>query len=810
MKKPHQPSDPPVNPLTREQLIRKCDPVSLGFETTDELPDLESFIGQPRAYRALEIGSEVMGKGFNIFVMGLPASGRTTFSREYLERAAAKLPVPNDWVYVNNFSNLHAPKALSLPAGKGTQLKKQIQELVGQSALQIRAAFESDEFKVEQKRIIDTLNLFKEQSLNHLKAFAEKYNFLIARTSVGFVLVPAIEGQPIKPEDIEKLEPEKIEKLKKLEVRIGKEIQSTLHLIRGKERETHDKLLRLNRMTALFVLEHLVDDLQETYQDLPAVCEHLESIQDDMIENIQMFREDESGEGMAQLGQISRQSLLDRYDVNVFVDHTERTGAPVIVESQPTYQNLIGRIEHEMVMGASRTDFTMIRPGALHQANGGFLILPIRDVLLNAYAWEGLKRSLRDGAVRIVELANQLGLMSTATLEPEPIPLNVKVVLVGTPVLYYLLREYDEDFHKIFKIRAEFTTQIERTPDTEREYALFVKSVVLENHLLPFDKTAVARIVEYGSRLVGSQQKLSTRFGEIANLVREADYWTRKYGNGKVGAKEVNRAIAENIYRSSLIEEEIQELIDRNTLMISTSGMQTGQINALSVLSLGDYEFGKPNRVTAVVVPGKAGVVDIESKAELGGPIHTKGMLILSGLLAGRYGRKKPLSLSASITFEQSYTGVEGDSASAAEFIVLVSALAKTPIRQDLAITGSVNQHGIIQPIGGVNQKIEGFFATCKAKGLTGSQGVVIPQANIQNLMLNEDVMQAVAEGNFHIWAMETIDQGLALFSGLAVGVLDEQGNYPDDSLNGQVMRALAAFEEATRSSEKEETDGKA
>lgn len=788
-------------------LRRPCDPASFSFQTTAELPDLENFIGQPRAYRGLELGSEVTGLGYNIYVMGLPASGRTTLSQEYLKQKAAALPTPDDFCYVNNFADPHEPKVLRLPPGRGAELRKDMESLIAQAQQEVQRAFASEEYSKEASRLAEELQKDRAAALSNLQTYAARYNFLLARTPFGFILVPAVEGQPLKPEEIEKLPPEKRQKLSELETKVGAEVKKTLDKVRDMERAAQDKLRELDTRTALFVVGHLIDHLRQKYASLDQVLAYLDAVQNDILDNLVPFRADlQQTENLTALGE----NWLRRYAVNVLVDHStaengEPQGAPVILENQPTYHNLIGRIEHEFVMGASRTDFTLIRPGALHRANGGYLLLPIREVLLNPYAWEGLKRCLREGCIRIVELGSQLGLISTTTLEPEPIPLHVKVILIGTPLLYYLLQQYDEDFPKLFKVRAEFASQMERTPETEKEYALFVRSVTLENQLAPFDRGAVARIIEHGARLVEHQARLSTRFGKIADLVREAEYWARKHGQDTVTAAHVQRAIDESIYRSNLIEERIQELIRENTLMIEVEGAAVGQINALSVLMLSDYAFGRPSRVTATAQPGRGGVLDIERKAELGGAIHTKGVLIINGFLGGRYGRERPLNLSASLTFEQSYEGVEGDSASAAELFALLSALTGIALRQDLAITGSINQHGLIQPIGGVNDKIEGFFAVCQQKGLTGTQGVVIPAANLKNLMLRDEVVQAVEAGQFHIWAIKTVDEGLEIFSGMEAGERREDGSYPEGTFNRAVMEQLEKFAELVKEKKREE-----
>ncbi len=788
-------------------LYHYCDPQSLQFENTDKLPDLEVVIGQPRAIRALDLGSEVTGPGFNTFVLGLPGSGRTTLSREYLDRKAADLPAPEDWCYVNNFDNPRQPKAISLPAGRGQQFIKDITDLITTCEREIARTFESKEYSQERDRQINELKKQQEAEIIRLQEHVEKFSFMIVRTAFGFVLAPAAEGKPLKPEDIEKLSLEQRAKLEQIQARLSQEAEKSIKLIRELEKQAAERLAELDERTVLFLLNPMLDSIKSNYKALPAVLEHLVAIKQDIIAHADQFRAQESEEpsqGLASM--LARREWARRYEINLLIDNNQLTGAPVVVESHPSYPNLLGRIEHEVVMGGSRTDFTMIRPGALHRANGGYLVIPARDLLINAYAWEGLKRTLRDGEIRIIELGQQLGLLSTVTLEPEPIPLNLKVVLVGTPMLYYLLRAYDEDFAKLFKVRAEFATTMERTPDTEHEYGLFVKSVVVDNKLPPFDCTAIARIIEFSSRLAEDQGKLSTRFGKIADLVREAAYWARKNdrnavavgreeaANTMVSATSVQQAIDESIYRSNLIEERIQEMIEAETLLISVSGTAAGQVNALSVALLGDYAFGRPTRVTAVAFPGKGGVMDIERQAKLGGPIHTKGILILSGLLGGRYGQGRPLSLSASLTFEQSYDEVEGDSASAAEFYALLSAISEIPLRQDRAITGSINQRGQIQAIGGVNEKIEGFFSTCKVLGLTGEQGVIIPAGNVKHLMLREEVLKAVEQRIFHIWSIQTFEDGVPLLTDVEAGELQADGSYPEGSLNHAMVHRLSEF----------------
>ena len=797
-------------------LSRPCDPASLTFETTDELPDLQDVIGQPRALRALELGSEVSGPGYNIFVLGQPGSGRTTLSQEYLVRKAESEPVPDDWCYVDNFEQLHRPRALRLPAGRGIEFRKEMDGLIERCQQDIPRTFESEEYTRDRDRIVSEVKKQQEAEFLRLQKHVEKFNFVIARTSFGYMLAPALKGKPLKPEDLQALGEEQRSKLDEQQVRLAVEVEKSIKLLRELERQAQEQLHELNTRTVNYLIQPVMETLKGKYIGLEGVLTHLEAVQADIVLHASQFRggDDDSPGGSTSAG------WALRYSVNVLVDNSTCKGAPVIVESHPSYHNLLGRIEHEVVMGATHTDFTMIRPGALQRANGGYLVVSGRDVLLNPYAWEGLKRALGDGEARIIELGNQLSLLSTATLEPEPVPLQVKVVLVGTPVLYYLLRFYDEDFAKLFKVRAEFASLMKRDPQTEQEYGLFVKSVVMEHNLLPFDRSAVARIVEYSSRLADDQDKLSTRFGKISDLVREAAYWAKKADGSAaerpplaegppqanvrcVTASDVQHAIQESVYRSNLVEERIQDLIAEGTLMVDVSGEAVGQVNALSVLRLGDYEFGRPNRVTAAAYAGKGGVVDIERQAKLGGAVHTKGVLILTGLLGRLYGRTQPINVSASLTFEQSYEEVEGDSASTAEFAALLSAIADVPLRQDIALTGSINQHGALQPIGGANEKIEGFFATCKARGLTGEQGVILPAGNLRHLMLQDEVIEAVREHCFHLWAVATLDEVLALLTGIEPGVRQPDGSYPPGSFHAAVMGKLAAFSKALESGTK-------
>lgn len=778
------------NELSVDQLARLCDPDSLAFATTNELPGLQDVIGQPRALRALELGSEVGGIGYNIFVLGIPDSGRTTLTRNYLQRKAALNPAPDDWCYVNNFDNPHQPQALRLPAGQAVKLRKDMQLLIAECKLKVPRVFSVEEYTNARNQLVNDTNEKVTNELSQLEEYVNHYSFIIIKTPYGLFLGPAIEGKPISPDDFEKLTEEQKEKLHKLQEKLSKRMEKTLGRMREIEQATNEELNNLDSRTANFVIHPLIEDLKVKYLGIQPVLTYLDQVQMDLIHNVSRFRVQATSEQ----NPLEEKEWSVRYEINVLVDQSNRSGAPVVIENQPSYHNLLGSIDHDVILGISYTNFSKIRPGALHRANGGYLILPARDVLINPYAWEGLKRVLRDGEIRMLELGSQMGLVSTSTLEPEPIPLNLKVILVGTPILYYLLRAYDEDFAKLFKVRAEFATDMERDPQSESEYALFVRSVIDENKLLPFDCTAVARIIDHGSRMVENQGKLSTQFGIITDLICESAYWARKGSLECVDASAVQKALDERTYRSSLIEERVQEMIRKDTLIVDVMDMTVGQINALSVSSLDDYFFGRPNRVTASAYAGQGGVIDIERQAELGGPIHTKGVLIISGFLGERYGQNRPLSLSGSLTFEQSYDEVEGDSASAAELIALLSSVSGIPIDQGRAITGSINQHGQIQAIGGVNEKVEGFFKTCSQKGLTGRQGVIIPFANRFNLMLKKEILEAVDKGNFHIWAVKTIGEAVLLLTGCEFGERQSDGAYPKNTFNHAVVSRLESY----------------
>lgn len=795
-----------VTPLEPDALFRHTDPELLQFSTTDDVDDLTEAIGQPRAVEAVRFGIGINQNGYNIYALGPNGVGKLSLVTEFFQERAANEPVPSDWVYVYNFKIRHQPCAIQLPPGKGKQYQRDMEKLVDELRSSLSSAFESDEYRSRRQVIEQEFTSRQEKALEGLQEKAREMNFSLLRTPGGLVFAPMRNGQVITPEEFQALPEEERKQVESQLEQLQSELQNILQQVPGIQREIRERMRELNRSIINFAVGDLINELKAKYQDQPKITSYLDEVKEDVLENANDFlpHEDEQNPGgqnpfaalLSRAG-ASQPSPLNRYKVNLLIDHSQSKGAPVIYEDNPTYQNLIGEVEHIAQMGALVTDFTLIKAGSLHKANGGYLILDVRKVLQQPYAWEGLKRALESCVIRIESLGQMLSVISTVTLEPEPIPLDVKVALVGDRTLYYLLGQLDPDFNDLFKVQADFDEQMDRDDGNQQLYARLIASMAHKNKLKPFDRTAVARVIEYSSRVVEDSHRLSTNVENIADLLREADYWAGENGNGKVvNATDVQKAIDARIYRADRLRQREEETILRNIWFIDTQGAKIGQVNGLSVISLGNFSFGRPSRITARIWLGKGDVMDIEREVDLSGPIHSKGVLILSSFLSSRYARQKPLSLSASIAFEQSYSGVEGDSASSAELYVLLSAISEIPIKQNFAVTGSVNQHGQVQPIGGVNEKIEGFFDICKARGLTGDQGVLIPASNVVHLMLRQDVIDAVKAGQYAIYPIETIDEGIELLTGVPAGEPDQEGNYPPESVNGIVMMKLSKMVE--------------
>ncbi|MFI5022886.1 MAG: Lon protease family protein [Alphaproteobacteria bacterium] len=791
--------------LQPEALRRCCDPASLPFESTAELPDLDDAIGQVRAAEAVRFGIGIKRPGFNIFALGPSGVGKEHLVRRALKTQAAREPVPDDWCYVNNFIDAHKPVAMRLPAGRAMPFRRDMERLVNELMVAIPAAFEGEEYRHRREVIEEELKQRQGTAFEALQRKALDKSVGLIRTPMGLALAPLKGGEVVKPEDFEKLDEAERTRIQSDIEALQGELQTLFRQIPVWERETREKLRALHRDVVSYAVGHLIDEPRQRYRDIPVVSDYLASVQADVIDNAEVFmrrsmpQEADAPGPMPGMPALGPDALFRRYQVNVIVANVPDSGAPVIFEDHPSLENLIGRIEHISQFGALVTDFNLIKGGSLHRANGGYLVLDTRRLLVQPFAWEELKRALRSRLARIQSMGQLMSLVSTVSLEPGAIPLDVKIVLLGDRLLYYLLSRHDPDFHELFKVPADFDDRIAFDPDGLMLYARMIATLARREKLRPLDRSAVARVIEHASRVAEDSERLTANLEGIADLVREADFWAGEGGAGRIAAEHVERAIEAHIRRADRVREHVQEEIRRGTILIDTAGAVVGQVNGLSVMQLGDFAFGQPSRITARVRLGRGQVVDIEREVELGGPIHSKGVLILSSYLAARYAAERPLSLNASLVFEQSYGGVEGDSASSAELYALLSALAAAPIRQSLAVTGSVNQLGQVQAIGGVNEKIEGFFDVCRAAGLLDGHGVLIPASNVKHLMLRRDVIEAVAAGTFHIYAVERIDQGIEILTGIAAGAPDAKGSYPPDSINGRVEARLAGFAEAAR-----------
>ena len=749
------------------KLKNTCNPDIFSFNTTEELEPLKEVINQKRALSAINFSLGIKNSGFNLFVSGLPGSGRTSIVKKIVEEKASKEKTPDDWCYVHNFTNPDNPSAIRFPAGKGALFVNDMEDFINTVRKTIPKAFESEEYEKKRAEVIKKFQEEKERLLRDVEELARKRGFLIQVTPTGVVTIPLFDGKPLKPEDLQKISPEEQKRIQEEGHKLLEEINKILIKVKRIDKKIMESLQELDVEVAVFSIGHLLQDLKEKYKDIPEVIDYLENVKEDIISHLDKFK----------VPKTEDDDFYKRYKINLIVDNSDTKGAPVIFETNPTYFNLFGGIEYEAKMGVMVTNFNLIKAGSIHRANGGYLIINAMDLLTNPFSWDTLKRTLKNGESRIENLGEQYRLVLTKTIKPEPIPINLKVILIGTPYLYYLLYHNDEDFKKLFKVRADFDTSMDRTPDNMKAYASFISSFVRRENLRHLTKEAVSEVIDYGSRLVEDQKKITTRFQYICDIISEADYWAAQDNSNYIDRKHVKKAIEEKEFRSNLVEKRIQELIKRGVILIDTEGKKVGQINGISIIQLGDYEFGKPSRITANIHMGNKGVINIEREVKLSGRIHNKGVLILSGFLGERYAKDKPLSLSATLTFEQLYEEVEGDSASSAELYALLSAIGNIPLKQNLAVTGSVNQKGEIQPVGGVNRKIEGFFDTCKVKGLTGDQGVIIPYENIDDLMLKDEVIEAVREGKFHIYAVKTIDEGMELLSDLSMDEINERVN---------------------------------
>ena len=791
--------------LAADELGWTCEPESLEFETSADLEPFDGLLGQERAAAAIELGIALRRPGYNLFAVGPQRLGKHHQVRRFIERKAAEESAPPDWCYVNNFRQSHAPNALRIPTGRGREFKDGLERLVGDLKEALSTAFQAEEYSSRRQMIEQELKDRQQEAFGEIEKEAEKEDIALLRTPMGFTFAPVREGKVIRPDVYKTLPEDERTRIEARSQELQEKLRQALQQMPNWVREARDKLRKLDEETAHYAVSGLIDRFKDDYADLPEVVEHLDAVKADIVDNV---------EGILQAPQAPRDAESDspesspvqrRYGVNLIVDNAGQSHAPVVYESNPTYDRLVGRVEQRAEMGALVTDFHLIRAGALHRANGGYLIIDARRLLTSPMAYEGLKQALRSSEIRIEPLAHRLGMLTTVTLQPEPIALDVKIVLIGERMIYYLLSELDPDLRELFKVLVDFDETVEREARSLGDYARLIAGMIANDGLRPFDRAAMSRVLEHSARLSGESSKLSTEVETLCDVLREADYHARKNDRGTVGREDVQTALDGREYRVDRLRARIQEEIRKHTLLVDTEGRAVGQVNGLSVLQMGGFAFGRPSRITARVRLGRGEVVDIEREVKLGGPTHSKGVLILAGFLGGRFAAETPLSLSASLVFEQSYGGVEGDSASMAELCALLSAIADVPVRQDLAITGSMNQNGAAQAIGGVNEKIEGFFDLCAARGLNGRQGVIIPQANVRHLMLADRVRKAVDAEEFHVYSVAHVDEAAALLTGLPAGARDDEGKFAAGSLNAQVaerLRRLAERRQAFASAE--------
>ncbi len=790
-------------PLPAGDLFRPCDSSRFAFKSTAELEPLEELIGQDRAVEAVQFGIGIRRDGYNLFAAGPAGTGKHTLIAEFLRRQAMAGAVPDDWCYVYNFADPRRPKALRLPAGRAQPLALDMQRLSEDLRAAIQSAFESESYRNRREVLAQEFKERQESAFEEIQQKARERSIALVRTPAGLALAPLRDGEVLSPEDFEALPEAERDRAKGDLKEMEEQLQATLRQAPQWEREHRDRVREINRELTGMAVDHLIEEIRKKHEDLPDVLAWLDAIERDVVdkaESLIAVEQAPGGEGAQPVGpQPPRDGIFRQYGVNVLVARDTGSGAPVVYEDHPIHGNLLGRLEHRSEFGALVTDFTLIKAGALHSANGGYLVLDALKLLSQPHAWDGLKRVLRAGEVQIESLGQSLGLIDTVSLDPEPIPLDIKIVLVGERMLYYTLCRQDPDFSELFKVQADFEEEMPREEANVDLYVRLIGTIVRNEEMRPFDPGAVARIVERAARIAGDREKLTTHMRSVADLLHEADYWAGEAGRKIVTAKDVTRAIDAHIRRSDRLREKVQETIAEGIVLIDSDGAKPGQINGLAVLQMGGFAFGRPSRITARVSLGRGRVIDIEREVKLGGPLHSKGVLILSGFLADRFGRDRPLALAASLVFEQSYGGVDGDSASSAELYALMSALSGVPIRQGCAVTGSVNQRGEVQAIGGANEKIEGFFDVCKARGLTGDQGVLIPASNVRHLMLREDVVAACGAGEFAVYAVASIDQGLEILTGVPAGEPGADGIYPDGTINRLAADQLADFAEKTR-----------
>lgn len=788
-----------VSELLTEKLRWTCDPKIIGAKSSEELKPLQVLVGQPRAFQALAFGFHMKEPGFNIFAAGPPGTGKTTTATDFLEDIARSMPAPSDWCYVHNFDDEYQPNTLRCPQGLGKQLKQDMREMIQAARIAIPQLFEGEDYANKRDQILRKTNQSRQNAITRMGQVAEEQGFTMQLTALGISLVPVIKGRALTEDEFLSLPKETQQKFAQKREDLKQKLAPFLRELRDLETKARDEIAEFDRDAALYAIEHLMSELLEKYKAHDEITNYLREVQSHIVEDLDSFRGRRGEKKESPQNAWLEEVAFRVYDVNVIADNSNVKGAPVVIEQNPTYDNLLGRIEKESQLGTLTTDFTLLRGGSLHRANGGFLIIRAEQLLRDLNVYDALKRALKAGEIRIEDLPQRAGYATVRTLSPKPIPLDVKVILIGDANMYQLLFAYDTEFRELFKVKADFDYTMDKTEENLRNYAGFFSTLTVNENLKHLDASAIARLLEHSCRLAEDQNKLSTQFGLVADVVREAHFYASQENSKYITADNVEKAIEAKIYRSNLIQEKLREYIQRNIIFISTEGEAVGQINGLSVLSVGDFSFGAPSRITVAVGLGKEGLIDVQREVNMSGPIHGKGVMIIAGYLASKFARDKPLTLSARIVFEQNYEGVEGDSASSTELYALLSALSGVPIKQNFAVTGSVNQKGEVQPIGGVNEKIEGYFEVCKARGLNGQHGVLIPQSNVKNLMLKNEVVEAVKAGKFHIYPVKTIEEGIEILTGVPAGEHLPDGNFEKNSLYDLVDKRLRDMAETIK-----------
>jgi len=788
-----------ITKLNPEDIYKKCDPEFFKFDTTQDIVEFGGTIGQEKALKALDFGLGMNSDGFNIFALGESGTGKMTTITTLLNEKAAAEETPEDWCYVYNFKDPDTSSAISLKPGQGIIFQKEMNDLIGALRIEIPKAFESKEFEMQRSKIVDDFQTKQNEYLSRLDEEAKARGFSVKRGAGGVLIAPIKEnGEVLTKEEFDALEESARKKMEETGKMLQEKLNDVVRILRDAEKLVRDMLNRLERMIGLELIGPFIETLKAKYSDREKVVSYLEDVKEEILSHLDEFKTTEEQPSPIPFLKMPKQepSFL-KYTVNVIVNNGDMKGAPVVFESNPTYLNLFGKIEYKVTYGMASTDFTMIKAGSVHRANGGYLVIDTMELFRNPFSYDALKRALKNREIKIEDILEQYRMISTTSLKPESIPLNAKVILTGNPYIYYLLYAYDEESRELFKVKADFDSRMDRTPENTEKYAAFIAQCQKKENLLPIDRTGVARIVEVSSRYADDQEKLSTKFSAIHDLVRESHYWAKKAGSDVIKAEHVTKAIEEKVFRVNRVEERLREMTLEDSLIIDTRAEKVGQINGLAVLNMGDYSFGRPSRITARTYTGKAGIVNIERETKMSGKIHEKAIFIISSYLGAKYAVKNPISLSAFITFEQLYEMIEGDSATCAELYALLSSISGVPLKQSFAVTGSMDQNGDVQPIGGVNEKVEGFFDLCKMRGLDGSNGVIVPKRNRKNLMLREDIRDAVREGKFSIYTIDRMEEGLEILTGMPAGELQEDGTYPEGTVNNLVMKRLTEISEA-------------